>query len=197
MARSDKPLSSREIVNRVEGAHGGTLDDTAEDTRHLQVGGYYVDGPAAVSDGKAVRTWLDPRGYNIPNRVNVGMGSLTTASTGSSHAAVTGLGAFKDITLYVSVTAIAGDTATLSVFVDSKLDGTNYVNLAKLPLITGVKKYAIQLTRRNPAADVDVSADAANGVTRAIGWGDDIRVRTVSSGDTSTLSYNTWMHSVS
>lgn len=116
-----------------------------------------------------------------------GSGGTGTATSGS----ITGLGPFKDADVIVNVTAVVGAaTNTLIVFLDARLDGTNWYNVANYAVITTVGQYIAHVTKRQSNTLVPIldTVDAGAGTIRPLGFGDAIRVRRQITG-TATTSF--------
>ena len=118
--------------------------------------------------------------------------TFTTAGSGATGTATSttqaGLSTVKDLDVFVDVTASTGAaTNSLLLFIDGRIDGTNFVNVAQFTIITAVGQAVAHLTKRNPAGAVAaVSTDAGVGTVRAIGFGDAIRVRRQITGTATT-----------
>lgn len=112
-----------------------------------------------------------------------------SGATGTASSTVTGLANAKDLDVFVSVTDYTGAaTGSLLIFVDGRIDGTNYVSIAQATIITTIGQAFIHLTKRNPAGQVAaaLSVDAGAGTTRAFGFGDALRVRRQITGTATT-----------
>lgn len=97
---------------------------------------------------------------------------------------------FKELTVILNVTAGATSTADhLDVYIDTSFDGgSSWINIAHFTQLDGdggAKKYVATLKVGDPGATAitDVSSDAAEGATRQIGIGDNIRYRAVNTED--------------
>ena len=91
---------------------------------------------------------------------------------------------YKQATVVLNVTAAATEVDdTLDVYIDTSYDGgTTWVNLGHFTQVLGnggAKEFAINITGDNPAAEIDVAADAAVNTVRALALGDRIRYRSV------------------
>lgn len=130
---------------------------------------------------------------------NILLASFTTLAAGTTTGTTTtGIGGYRNAALFLDVTALTGDTCTLSVFVDSRLDGTNYINVGAYALVTsagGTGRAVMVLTKEvgTAVAVGSVQADAGAGTARQIGWGDDLRIRRIISGDTASVSARVWL----
>lgn len=126
------------------------------------------------------------------------LGSLTTAGSGSgtTHSAFTGLGGFRSVDVYVRVNTGTGTSPALDLFVDSRLDGTTWINLAHLTQMTASGDVMVRFSRYVATA-VETSAirgDAAAGAIRNVGWGDDLRLRSEIGGTTVSFTYAGWLN---
>ena len=122
----------------------------------------------------------------------VGAGTVTTASTGT----VTGVSKYRALDILVNVTATGGATATLAVFIDTQFASGVWSNLAAGTLQTTAGQQVIHLFKPSVTTVMVVTADAAAGTARAIGWGDNLRVRYTISGATSTFDFAVWLNGV-
>jgi len=177
------------------GVHGTAANATAA---FQTVGGIFTSQPTAADDGDYVKGWTDSRGYTNPHVEALALASFTTSATAATATEVTGFGAFRDLDVQVRVTGLTGTTPTANVLIDSKIDGTNWVNILQtVDVITGTTKLVAHLTRRQAGAVIDVTADAGEGTTRAIGFGDSIRVRHAVAGTAPALSYTVYANGIS
>lgn len=90
--------------------------------------------------------------------------------------------AYQQATIVLNVTAAATEVDdTLDVYIDTSYDGgTTWVNIGHYTQVLGnggAKEFAINITNKNPVAEIDVAADAAAGTIRALALGDRIRYR--------------------
>ena len=189
MGEQDRLLSVQDLLHLASGRHGTGADVNPV---LLLVGGKHVVAPTAIDNGDHVITWLDAEGYQTPHRETILLDSYTTLGTNQNGSAFAGLGAFKDAEILVHVTAAAGTSPTLDVFLDTRLDGTNWVNLAHVTQITGTTTRVAHITKRNPALDLVVASDAGAGTVRAIGWADDLRVRSEIAGTGPSFTSRIW-----
>lgn len=192
---STKNYTTQDLLNAVAGEHGTTADQKGI---YLIGGGVHVAAPTAVTGTAFVRTWLNAHGYPTPERQNVLVGSLTTASAATTAlvGSITGIGAFRDLDILVDVTGTSGTASTLTVYVDSKLDGTTYANIGAGTLMTTVSSQVIHLTKRQANGVSMVTALAGAGTVRPIGWGDDIRVTYTVEGTTSAMTFRVWFNGI-
>ena len=91
---------------------------------------------------------------------------------------------YQQATIVLNVTAAATEVDdTLDIYLDTSYDGgTTWVNIAHFTQVLGnggAKEFAANIINKNPAAEIDVAADAAAGTIRALALGDRIRYRSV------------------
>ena len=117
--------------------------------------------------------------------------TIGSGATGTTTGTVTtGLAMWKNLDVYVDVTAEAGAaTTTLFVFVDGKHpDGTAFVNIGAFAALTTVGAHIAHLTKEKASlTTATVGVDAGLGTFRAMGWGDGLRVRTQLTGTATTV----------
>lgn len=192
---STKNYTTQDAINSVLGEHKTTADANGN---MLVGGGVYVGTPTAVANGQYVRTWHNAYGYLIPERQNILVGSLTTASatTTATLGTITGLGAFKDADILIDVTGTGGTASTLTVYVDSRLDGTTWTNIGAGTLMTTVSQHVVHITKRQVNGVVVVTGLAGAGTVRAVGWADDVQIRYTIAGTTSNFSLRVWFNGV-
>ena len=120
----------------------------------------------------------------------------TTASTNATGSVTTALGYYKQLDIYIRVSFATGTTITFDALVDSRLDGTNWINLAKINQLSGTDDRVLRLSKLVAigTADVGLNADAGAGTTRSVGWGNDLRVRTTIGGTSPQFSYTIWVN---
>lgn len=185
-------LTIADAFNAVRAEHNAAADGNPH---LLNIGGKYVAAPTVVADGDQAVWWVNQYGFNIVERQNVLLLTTTTAASGTATGtAYTGIGAFANLDIFVDVSATGGSTATLDVYVDSRLDGTSWFNLAHGATMTTASQQVMHLTKGNPAGQVTITADAGVGTVRAIGWADDIRIRYAIGGATSTFTFRVWFN---
>lgn len=196
MGTADTLNSPQYIQTRVWGVHDGTADGTAGEM--WKVGGRYSATAAAVGDGDAALMWVDDRGRVHPHLDAYLLDSATTATGSATGTTSRGLGVFSEMDVMARVTVGTGTSATMDMFLDSRLDGTNYINVAHLTKFTGADTVVAHLSRRQGTSLelVDVDADAGAGTIRRIGWGDDLRVRRDITGTSPQFSYTVYINSV-
>lgn len=122
--------------------------------------------------------------------------SATTATSSATGTTTTGLGGFRSVDVYVRAGTITGTVSTLDLFVDSRLDGTNYVNVGHFSQIASADAGTFDRVMRlvkQPGTPVEVTglrADAGAGTVRNIGWGNDLRIRRDISGGTTSPTFS-------
>ena len=186
------------ILNAEMGQHGTA--SPAGNPEFERSGGRYVlpTTATAVASGADVTQWLDARGYPTPHfeayllYSTLGVGTITNFAA----ATMTGLGVFKTLQVQVNVLATGGSTATLSVYLDSRFDGTNWINVARATTLTTASQSLLVLTKPVTASEVLVTTDAGVGTVRAIGFADDLRLRHTISGATSTFDYTVYVNGI-
>lgn len=178
----------QDLLHLASGEHG-----TAHDTNptHLTMGGKYVGTPTAVSSNDAVTFLAGQYGETVtqPRFRQFVMHSTTTSAASHNGTTTTGLGGFKEADVYFAVTARSGTSPTLDLYVDTRLDGTAYTNIAHFTQMTAVGTKVLHITKRQVTAEVDGSADANAGAVKAFGWADDLRVRAVVGGTSPAFTY--------
>ena len=176
---TNTPYTAQDILNAVSGTMGSGGQAALQMVTPGVVG--TISGTA-----QAYQTYV-PAGSIV-----VTLHTFTTAGSGATGTATstvaTGLANIRDVDIFVDVTASTGvATNSLLLFVDGRIDGTNFVNIAQATIITGVGQAVVHLTKRNAAGQVAaVSTDAGAGTTRAFGFGDALRVRRQITGTATT-----------
>lgn len=194
MGEKDRTYTFSDLFHYVTGTHG-----TAADTSPAVVnsGGKHTTAPTAIVDGNAVVLWLSKHGYILPERQVILLDSQTTASGSGTGTALTGLGVYKDADVHVDVTLGTGTSGTLLLYLDARLDGTAWTNLARLTAFTTAAKSNVHLSKRQGAAEIAaVGTDAGAGTVRAMGWADDLRIRRDITGTSPSFSYRVWVNLV-
>ena len=114
-----------------------------------------------------------------------------TASTSSGTGTwSTGLGGFRQVDIYVRFSTFTGTISLVDVYVDSRIDGTNSVNVAHFTQFTSATGATADAVARlisdvgTPVEAGALRADAGAGTIRNIGWGNDLRIRRDISGGT-------------
>ena len=127
------------------------------------------------------------------------MASLNGAvavTTGTVGTPVSGMVKYRALDVLVDVTATGGSTATLTVYIDTKLDGTSWQNLAAGVIMTTASQQVIHLVRPVVTTAMLVNTIAGAGTVRPIGWADDLRVRYTITGATSTFDFRVFINGV-
>ena len=172
MATGTGPFDPQEIFNRILKVAG-----TSQDT-----------DPAAWVTQPAFRQFV--------------LHSVTVGTVGSSvGTTTTALGGYREAAFYVSFSTFTGTVATFDLYIDSRLDGTNFVNLAHINYTSATAATArdvILLTRIVGTGIVVgalgyvvlTTADLAAGTIAHVGWGDDLRIRQVAGSGTTAPIYS-------
>jgi hypothetical protein len=137
--------------------------------------------------GQAALQFMTPAAGSIVVQVSTFVAG--SGATGTATASATGLALARNIDVFVNVTDYTGAaTGSLLLFIDGRIDGTNYVNVAQMTVITTIGYAVAHLTKENPAGQVGaaLSVDAGPGTVRAFGFGDAIRVRRQITGTATT-----------
>lgn len=115
-----------------------------------------------------------------------------TATASFTGTFTTGLGYFTHADVYVRVAGTVGTSPTLDLFVDSKLDGTNAINLGHATQITTIIGNVLRFTKIATTASESgaIGGDAGAGTIRNLSWGDDLRVRATLSGGTTAPAFD-------
>ena len=147
---------------------------------------------------------LDDRKWNpnqfgrlAPERQNILIGSLTTSSatTTAILGTLLNIADFKNAQILVDITATGGTASTLTVFVESRHDGTSWFSIAATPLLTTADKQLITLSKLQAAnASTLITALVGAGTVRNIGWADDLRIRYSIEGTTSSFDFRVWIN---
>mgnify|MGYP003394600642 CR=1 FL=1 len=186
------------IANYEMGQHGTAAP--AGNPEFQRVGGVYVGTPTAAASGADVVMWLDAYGRNLPNLPKYLLLSTATAGTQTTTVAGTlnGIGGMKAIGVMVDVTSTVGSTATLQIFVDSRLDGTLWTNLGKFDLFTTAARSVMMLNKIDADSGIvnTLGVDAGAGTVRQVGYGDDLRVRYTISGPTSQFNFTVFVNGI-
>ncbi len=117
--------------------------------------------------------------------------SVTTGGSGATatSTALVGLAQTEDIAVSIITSGSAGAVGSLNVFVDSRVDGTNWVNIGRSAVITTNLTLIQHYAKVQTNGEVNVTADAGAGTIRSVSYGDDVRIRTTITG-TATTSIN-------
>jgi len=185
MSKSDTMISTQDLLHLASGDHGTKGD---ANPKVILVGGRFTNSPTALSDLDHAVILMGERGEQIqqPGNRQFILDERTSASSSATGTNTTGLAGYADADVILDVSAAAGTSPTLDVFLDSRLDGTGYTNIAHFTQITGVGTRVAHMSKRQSAVELDGSADVGAGTVRAIGWADDLRVRTDYSGGTTS-----------
>mgnify|MGYP001563897537 CR=1 FL=1 len=196
MGKADRVDYGDYWATQTVGTHGAAADAAP---LFVQSGGKWVGVPTAVADGQWVTRWLDKYGRSHPNLVTYLLNSATTATGSATGTTLSGIGVYKEIDLIVRVTTAGGTSPALNLFVDSRLDGTNWTNIAHFDEINGTPSLAVHLSRAQGTSlqILSLDSDAAAGTIRRIGWGDDMRIRRDITGTTPSFSYTVYLNAVS
>lgn len=175
---TNSPYGVGDVLNIVStnGGVGGALRVVDHSTNTLVAG---------TSTAQAV---MVPAGtFFILHQVTTIGSGATGTTTGT---VTTGLAAWKNLDIFVDVTAEAGAaTTTLIVRVDGLHPaGTTFYSIAAFPALTTAGQHIVHLTKeRSAATTASVEIDAGLGTVRAVGWGDGLRIRTQLTGTATTV----------
>lgn len=195
------------ILNYVLGMHGTATPALNGNPEFLRTGGRYLEAPGSASGILDMVMWTDERGYLTPHIKTVTLFSTTTAGTQttSTGTAVEGLHAMKSVLVMVDFNATGGTSAsnTLDLLLDSQLFGTTWVNIARSTLMVGPQGAIFTMPRiegsgiYTPFSGTGLTGLANAGVIRAIGFGDNMRVRyTVGSNATSSCTFTVYLSAI-
>ena len=172
------PYSAGDVLSIVSTNVGGT----AGALRYVSVSANTI--PAGTSTAAAV---IVPAGtaFILHSVSAVGSGATST-TTGT---VTTGLAMWKNLDVFVDLTAEAGAaTTTLFIFVDGQHPISGYVNIACFPALTTVGQHIVHLTKEKSAlTTASIQIDAGLGTVRSLGWGDGLRIRTQLTGTATTV----------
>ena len=195
MGAKDRRIPFDDILHLTHGYHGTAAD--ADPTVVLS-GGKHVKQPTAIDSGDVVTLWLGKQGHITPEIQALQLDGTTTSGVAGTGTWTTGLGPYKEVDVLVDVTAVGGTSPSVIFYIDSRLDGTGTLNLARFTAITTAGKAVVHLSKRQAAAQVTgMGSDAGAGTVRAIGWADDLRIRRTISGTAPTATYRVWLNLVS
>lgn len=133
----------------------------------------------------------------IAERQNIEVGSLTTASatTTANLGSATNIGHYRNAQVLIDVTATGGTASTLTVYVDSRLDGTTYMNIAASTIMTTASRQVITLQKDHTTnAFTIITGDAGAGTVRNVGWADDLQMRYSIVGTTANFDFRVWLN---
>ena len=182
-------------------AFAGRNDLATTGTSYMKIGGLASPTGTRVAVGDDVFLRLNQFGGITPERQNVLIGTITssTATSGAQVGSATNIGQYKFAQVVISLNGATGDTNSSTFFVDSRLDGTTWLNIAASPVMATVTSTAtvhvIQLTK-NIATPMTtaITADAGPGTVRNVAFADDLRVRYTVTGDTAAVSFRIWVN---
>ena len=150
---------------------------------------------AANGDWRALN--INRFGGLTPERQAILIGSLTTASatTTADLGSATNIAYYKNAQVLIDVTGTGGTASTLTVYVDSRLDGTTYMNIAAGTIMTTASRQVITLQKVHSANASTIITDLAGaGTVRNVGWSDDIQVRYTIAGTTANFDCRVWLN---
>ena len=174
---TNTPYTTQDILNAVYGSSSGSAV--------LQISAPILQA-GTIGGTQALQVFTPAAGAVV---VTVATFTAGSGATGTATASSTGLALAKNIDVYVNVTDYTGAaTGSLILFFDGRIDGTNYVNVAQMTVITTIGYAVAHLTKNNPAGQIGaaLSVDAGPGTVRAFGFGDAIRVRRQITGTATT-----------
>ena len=190
--------------DEVKGLHRGVVgtDDAVADglgTSRLfyKVGGIVSGTGTRAADGDERALVLNRFGGLRPERQAVLLGTLdlTGATTTANLGSATNIGYFQEAQVLIDVSATGGVTASLTIYIDSKLDGTTFMNLAAGLVMTTASRQVITLQKnRGLNASTIITGEAGAGTVREVGFADDLQVRYSISGATSSISARVWLN---
>ena len=196
-------MSTSEVIGEQRNFNkgvAGTNDNAAENGTLLvfvRMGGIADQTGTRVANLDDAILKLNRFGGTTPERqavligTLVGAGATTTASLGSA----TNIGQYKQAQFLIDVTATGGATASLTVYVDSRLDGTTYMNLAAAAVMTTASRQVVQIQKEfNANNSTIITNNAGAGTIRNVGFADDLQVRYTISGATSTFDARVWVN---
>ena len=79
---------------------------------------------------------------------------------------------------------------------DTRFDGTAYLNLAHSAIFTTAAVQVLHMSRDGVGTNMALTADAGAGTVRGIGWGNDLRIRYTIGGATSTFNFRIWFNGI-
>lgn len=197
MGWSSTLQETRKLFSAIVGTDDVAADTLGTNRLLLVIGGIaeQTSTRVAIGDWRA----LSPNRFGglTPERQAILVGSLTTASgtTLASLGSATNIGYYKEAQILVDVTATGGTASTLTVYVDSRLDGTTYMNIAAGAILTTASRQVITLQKqRGTNASTLITGDAGAGTTREVGWADDLQVRYSVVGTTASFDFRVWFN---
>lgn len=189
--------------DEVKGLHRGVVgtDDAVADTGTFRliykVGGITDQTGTRAANGDERVLNLNRFGGLRPERQAILVGSLTTASatTTANLGSATNLGFYKEAQILVDVTATGGTASTLTIYVDSRLDGTTYMNIAAGAILTTASRQVIAIQKsRGTNASTLITGEAGAGTVREVGFADDLQVRYSVAGTTASFDFRVWFN---
>ena len=204
MATGTGPLTAQEVLNKAWNP-AGTAPAANPDSLNVYVAG----GSAYVGSGSG-QVGGQPFSINQPSYRQFQLDGVALGSSSATGTTTTGFGGYRHVSIYVRFSTMTGTISLVDLYVDSRLDGTNYVNLAHLTQVTsatgGTLQTVITLVKGGGTGTnillnelLGVVGDAGAGTIRNIGWGDDLRIRRDISGGTTApiFSYTVWVNALS
>ena len=190
-------IGEQRVFNAAVAGQNDQVADTGTKDFFIKVGGVASQTGTRVADGDDVTQRFNRFGGIIPERQYIligtltGAGATTTANLGSS----TLIGNFYQAQFLIDVTATGGATATLTVYMDSRLDGTTYMNIAAAAVMTTASRQVVQI-QRNFGTNIStiITGEAGAGTIRNVGFADNLQVRYTISGATSTFDARVWLN---
>ena len=140
---------------------------------------------------------LNRFGGLIQERQAILLGSLTTASgtTTANVGSATNIAYYKEAQVLVDVTATGGTASTLTIYVDSRLDGTTYMNIVAGTILTTASRQVITLVKQHADNTATlITGEAGAGTSRDVGWADDLQVRYSVAGTTASFDFRVWLN---
>ena len=181
-----RPVTEREILSAVTGEHATAA---AGNPNFLRTGGKYVAQPTAAANGADVVDWHDARGYVTPHLDNILTVTVTTgASASTAIGTLIGVAAFSHLTVLTDVSLATGAVATMNVIVDTDLGASGTWNaIAQSSIYTAAGQYAMQIAKpQGTNLEATLTADPGAGTLRRVGWGNNLRIRSVVTGTATT-----------
>lgn len=190
---SDQTILVRSII----GTDDVAADPLGTNRLLLVIGGIaeQTGTRVAIGDWRALN--LNRFGGLAPERQAILIGSLTTASgtTTANLGSATNLGHYRQAQIVVDVTATGGTASTLTVYVDSRLDGTTYMNLAAGTILTTASRQVISVSKERSTNNATlITGDAGAGTTRDVAFADDVQVRYSVAGTTANFDFRVWLN---
>lgn len=187
----------RILIRAVVGTDDGAADPLGTNRLLLVIGGIAEPTATRVAIGDWRALNVNRFGGLTPERQAILIGSLTTASgtTTAALGSATNIAHYQNAQVLVDVTATGGTASTLTIYVDSRLDGTTYMNIAAGTILTTASQQIFQVTK-DPATNNTtlITGDAGAGTVRNVGFADDIQVRYSVAGTTANFSFRVWLN---